>query len=164
MYEKLTDLKILSVAIKSLICLIKFFTKIINYDKNLCRFVFYSSLLPVFVIYNSGCGIVCEFFLTLHFQNTFFMEEYMLPCMNKTLFGIDCMGCGIQRAVVLLLQGKFVDAFYMYPAIYPLILFFIFIGLNFLHKAYSYHKHILTTGIITAVVMVVSYFYKVIFY
>jgi len=92
------------------------------------------------------------------------MEEYMLPCMNKTLFGMDCMGCGIQRAIVLLLEGKFVAAFYMYPAIYPLILFFVFIGLNFLHKSYSYHKYIITTGVITAIVMVISYFYKVIFY
>jgi len=88
----------------------------------------------------------------------------MLPCINKTIFGIDCMGCGIQRSVVLLLQGKFVDAFYMYPAIYPLILFFIFVGLNFFHKSYSYNKHIITTGVITTIVMIVSYFYKVIFY
>ncbi|MFA7446524.1 MAG: DUF2752 domain-containing protein, partial [Flavobacteriaceae bacterium] len=45
------------------------------------------------------------------------MEDYMLPCMNKKLFGIDCMGCGIQRSVALLLRGEFVEAFYMYPAI-----------------------------------------------
>lgn len=92
------------------------------------------------------------------------MEDYMLPCMNKKLFGIDCMGCGIQRSIALILEGKFVDAFYMYPAIYPLLLFFVFIGLNFIDKSRSYHKLILTTGIITAVVMVVSYFYKVLFY
>ncbi len=89
------------------------------------------------------------------------MEEYMLPCMNKKVFGIDCMGCGIQRSIALLIEGKFTDAFYMYPAIYPLLLFFVFIGLNFIDKSRSYHKVIIMLGILTAVTMMVSYFYKV---
>lgn len=92
------------------------------------------------------------------------MEEYMLPCINKKLFGIDCMGCGIQRSVALILEGKFADALYMYPAIYPLILFFVLIGLNFIDKSRSYHKAIITLGIVTAAIMVVSYFYKVLNY
>ena len=92
------------------------------------------------------------------------MEDYMLPCMNKKLFGIDCMGCGIQRSVALLLRGEFAEAFYMYPAIYPLIFFFLFIGLNFIDKSRSYHKIIIALGIVTAVVMVVSYFYKILNY
>ncbi|MDO4727950.1 MAG: DUF2752 domain-containing protein [Bacteroidota bacterium] len=92
------------------------------------------------------------------------MERYMLPCMNKKLFGIDCIGCGIQRAIALLFEGKFVDAFYMYPAIYPLVFFFVFVGLNFIDKSRSYHKIIITLGILTAVTMVVSYFYKIINY
>ncbi|MFA5557098.1 MAG: DUF2752 domain-containing protein [Flavobacteriaceae bacterium] len=92
------------------------------------------------------------------------MEEYMLPCMNRKLFGIDCMGCGIQRSIALIFEGKFADAFYMYPAIYPLMLFFVFVVLNFIDKSRSYHKLIITTGIITALAMVVSYFYKVIYY
>jgi hypothetical protein len=39
------------------------------------------------------------------------MEDYMIPCMNKTLFGVDCMGCGTQRALAFLLKGEFVEAF-----------------------------------------------------
>jgi uncharacterized membrane protein len=46
---------------------------------------------------------------------------YMLPCISKTLFGIECLGCGAQRALVLLCQGRFWEAFCMYPAIYPLL-------------------------------------------
>jgi len=40
----------------------------------------------------------------------------MLPCLNKKLFGVDCMGCGLQRAIALIFQGEFVAAFQMYPA------------------------------------------------
>lgn len=92
------------------------------------------------------------------------MEEYMLPCLSKKLFGIDCFGCGIQRAVVLLFQGEFEAAFYMYPAIYSMLLFFLFIGINFIDKSRNYHKIIMTLGVITAIMMVTSYFYKLLYY
>ena len=50
----------------------------------------------------------------------------MVPCMNKSIFGIDCMGCGTQRSLALLLDGEFIEAFKIFPAIYTLILFFTF--------------------------------------
>ncbi|OUD37926.1 DUF2752 domain-containing protein, partial [Flavobacterium psychrophilum] len=53
------------------------------------------------------------------------IEEFMIPCLSKTLFGVDCLGCGTQRALILVLKGKFTEAFYMFPAIYTTILFFI---------------------------------------
>ena len=49
------------------------------------------------------------------------MEDYMLPCLNKKLFGIDCPGCGAQRAISLLFQGDLIAAFEMYPAIFTII-------------------------------------------
>jgi len=49
-------------------------------------------------------------------------DRLMLPCLNKALFGIDCPGCGAQRAFIMVLQGDFKSAFYLYPAIYSLIL------------------------------------------
>lgn len=50
------------------------------------------------------------------------MEEFMLPCLNKQLFGMDCYGCGAQRSLSLLMKGEFVAAFHMFPAIYTIIL------------------------------------------
>lgn len=49
------------------------------------------------------------------------LQDYMLPCATKQILGFDCPGCGLQRSIVLLLQGDFLAAFYMYPAIYALI-------------------------------------------
>ncbi|MDO4880959.1 MAG: DUF2752 domain-containing protein [Capnocytophaga sp.] len=88
------------------------------------------------------------------------MEDYMLPCSNKALFGVECMGCGIQRSIALLLQGKFVEAFYMYPAIYPLILLLIIIFINFIDKKRKYHKILIILSIFTGITIIVSYFYK----
>ncbi|WP_298141715.1 DUF2752 domain-containing protein [Flavobacterium sp.] len=89
------------------------------------------------------------------------MEDYMLPCMNKKLFGVECMGCGTQRSIDLLLHGDFIGAFKMFPAIYTTLLFFIFVGLHFIDKNRNYHKAIIFLAIVNAIIMVVAYFYKV---
>ena len=88
------------------------------------------------------------------------MEEYMLPCMNKSLFGIECFGCGIQRALLLMIHGEFEKAFYMFPAVYTTILLFMFLGLHMMDKNRSYHKIVIFIAILNTIIMVVSYFYK----
>jgi len=84
----------------------------------------------------------------------------MIPCLSKKFFGIDCFGCGIQRAIVLLFKGEFKAAFYIYPAIYSMLFFGGFLALSFIDKSRNYHKIIVTFGVVTSLVMVVSYFYK----
>lgn len=51
----------------------------------------------------------------------------MLPCLNKEFLGVECPGCGMQRAVVLLWEGEFTAAFFMYPALYTLLALFGFL-------------------------------------
>lgn len=85
----------------------------------------------------------------------------MIPCMNKKIFGFDCPGCGIQRAFAMIFRGEFADAFFMFPAIYTTIVFFIFIGLNFLDKSRNYHKLIISFAIINALIIIVSYIHKI---
>lgn len=69
------------------------------------------------------------------------MEEYMLPCLSKQLLGIDCLGCGMQRATALLFRGEFVAAFKMYPAIYTLISLLFFLVVNIFIK-FKYSERI----------------------
>lgn len=91
------------------------------------------------------------------------MEEYMLPCMSKKLFGIECFGCGTQRAIVLLCKGEFVEAFKMYPPIYTLLLLFLFIFLHLIDKSRNYTRIVISLAILNLIVMVVSYFIKLYF-
>lgn len=62
------------------------------------------------------------------------MEEFLLPCFNKELFGLECYGCGGQRAMLLLLDGNFTGAFKMFPAIYPLAVLLVFVLINIFIK------------------------------
>lgn len=84
----------------------------------------------------------------------------MLPCLNKKFFGVDCLGCGLQRSIVLLIKGEFTDAFAMYPAIYPLVVLLLFLGFNFFvqFKNDSFIK--MSLIFITVATMIVSYLIK----
>lgn len=86
----------------------------------------------------------------------------MLPCLNKTLFGFECMGCGFQRSLLLIFQGNFIDAFQMYPAIYSLIALFIYIGLNIFFKFKNSNKVIGAIAVLTVATIITSYTIKII--
>ena len=90
-------------------------------------------------------------------------EEYMLPCLNKKLFGIDCMGCGMQRSLSLIFQGDFIGAFNMYPAIYTLILLLAFIVINYF-KDYKYGNKIIIILAIINVILIIGNFILKTFY
>ncbi|WP_415328464.1 DUF2752 domain-containing protein [Chryseobacterium sp. MMS23-Vi53] len=88
------------------------------------------------------------------------IEDFMLPCPIKKLFGIECFGCGTQRAIVMVFEGRFGDAFHMFPAVYTLLLFFATVFLNFVDKKRNYGNLLIVLAGLNAVIMVVSYFYK----
>lgn len=91
------------------------------------------------------------------------LEEYMLPCLNKKFFGLDCMGCGMQRSAVLLAKGEFVDAFNMYPAIYTLLLLFGIIAFN-TFKDFKYaSKIILILAVLNGIIIVSNFIIKTFF-
>ena len=81
------------------------------------------------------------------------IEDYMLPCLNKKMFGIDCPGCGIQRSLAHVIDGEFVPAFEMYPAIFTLILFGFMILLNIKFK-HKYIERIIRVLAITNVILI----------
>lgn len=84
----------------------------------------------------------------------------MIPCMHKAIFGMECMGCGTQRALLLLTKGEFLDAFYMYPPIYTMIPFFLSLALHFIDRKHNYSKLIIVLAIINALTMATSYLIK----
>ncbi|EDP70094.1 hypothetical protein FBALC1_11192 [Flavobacteriales bacterium ALC-1] len=88
------------------------------------------------------------------------LEDYMLPCMWKKTFNIECMGCGMQRSISFILKGEFVSAFYMYPAIYTLIAMFSFLLLHLKFQFKNGHKIILGLFILNISIIVISFLIK----
>lgn len=87
-------------------------------------------------------------------------QDWMLPCPTKKLFGIDCFGCGAQRAFVLVLEGRFLEAFQLFPAIYTTILFIILAIFGLFNKRRTFSIALVITGILNVLIMIFSYFYK----
>ena len=88
------------------------------------------------------------------------LEDYMLPCLNKKLLGFDCMGCGLQRSILLIYQGEFVSAFYMYPAVYTLIPLFLLIGINLFLKVKRLNKIINILAILSISIIIINFTLK----
>jgi hypothetical protein len=81
----------------------------------------------------------------------------MLPCLNKKLFGFDCMGCGIQRAISLFFQGEYIAAFKMYPAIYTLILLAIVLLISIFYKFKVLNKIINALAIASIIIIIINF-------
>lgn len=95
-----------------------------------------------------------SFFLPLN------VEDYMLPCFTKKLFGFDCLGCGLQRAVAFLLQGEFLAAWEMYPAIFAIIpLFGVLTANQFFQLKYA-NKIIIVLMIASVGLILTNYILK----
>ena len=88
------------------------------------------------------------------------LEDYMLPCINKKYLGFECMGCGLQRSVALLINGQFVDAFLMYPAVYTLIALFGFLIVNHFKTFKFGNKIIIILALLNVVTIICSYLLK----
>jgi len=88
------------------------------------------------------------------------MEDYMLPCMFKQTFGFDCMGCGLQRALYLLVQGDFYGAFVLYPPVYTLLLL-LGITVRFALKPTQKNgRQVLFTALLNVIVILGAYCIK----
>ena len=89
------------------------------------------------------------------------LDDFMLPCLNKTLFGIDCLGCGIQRSISLIFQGQFVAAYKMYPAIFTLFILAVFLIFNLFIKFKYDYKIKMGLIILNVIIVVISYLFKI---
>jgi len=88
------------------------------------------------------------------------LEDYMLPCLNKQLLGVDCPGCGMQRSLDLLLHGQFLAAFQMYPAIYTILPLFALIIGNKIFNLKVDNRLITGLGIATVALILINYIFK----
>jgi hypothetical protein len=89
------------------------------------------------------------------------LQNHLLPCPFKYITGIDCPGCGFQRAVVALLQGDLHKSLSLYPAAIPLMLFFAY-GLADKYFKLDTSKNLIkkTFYVITGSIIFISYVVK----
>lgn len=84
----------------------------------------------------------------------------MLPCMFKQTFGFDCMGCGLQRALHLLVQGDFYGAFAFYPPVYTLLLLIGITARFGLKPTQKNGRQVLVVALLNVIVILGAYLIK----
>jgi len=77
--------------------------------------------------------------------------------------GVECMGCGLQRALALIFQGEFTAAFNMYPAVYSLVALFIIIAINAFKNFKNANKIILILFILNVIIITSAFIIKTFF-
>lgn len=91
-----------------------------------------------------------------------YIEDHLLSCQWKDTLGVECLGCGLQRSFVHLIKGEFMEAFYVYPAIYSLIGMLIYFGLHAKFNFFNGDLILKWLLIINVLVILGGYFYKII--
>lgn len=88
------------------------------------------------------------------------LEDHLLACPYKSLLGVDCPGCGFQRAFVELLKGNFMDSLFLYPALLPILFLLVYVILHLKFKFKNGAAVVKYTFIICAGIVTINYFSK----
>ena len=87
-------------------------------------------------------------------------ESDMLPCLSKQVLGMECPGCGLQRAVALLLQGQVWESFLMYPGLFPMLFFFAFAAADRFLQIRKGSQITSILGILTVGIILINFLIK----
>lgn len=86
----------------------------------------------------------------------------MYNCSWKEQFGVDCLTCGFQRSVELLIQGDVVGSFKMFPPTIPFLICVLFVIVHIFKKFKNGHKIIIGLFSLTSGLIVINYLVKLI--
>ena len=92
----------------------------------------------------------------------FWLENHQQKCPIKENLGFDCLGCGAQRAFILLLKGEFVKSILVYPGLIPIMVLIIIFVLQISFKSNKLYIILKIWFIFTALLILTSYFIKII--
>jgi len=89
-----------------------------------------------------------------------FLQNYMMTCWFVKHFGIECPGCGMQRSLILLLQGNFIESIKMFPALIPMLFMLSFLPFHMYFNFKIGPKVLLWSFIVSAFLMLINYSIK----
>ena len=91
---------------------------------------------------------------------TEWLKDHMISCPLKSATGIDCPGCGLQRAVIKLLEGDLEGSIQMHPAAIPMLFMIIFLMIH-LKVDFKHGARILTVVFVfSTIITFVNYIRK----
>lgn len=90
------------------------------------------------------------------------LEAHELSCFFIKTFGIECPGCGTQRAFIFLLKGDLVRSFQIYPPLLPLLSLMLFLALHLIFKFKNGGVLLKYVFLVTAFSVLLNFIYRLI--
>lgn len=88
------------------------------------------------------------------------LEHHLFPCFFKSYLGIDCPGCGSQRAFIALIKGNVIQSLQFHAALIPFLLTCILLIIQLIVKHKNGGKYVMWLFIFTSVITTIQYIVK----
>lgn len=88
------------------------------------------------------------------------LEHHLLPCPTKYFFGMECPGCGMQRAIIELLRGNLVESIKLYPPLIPMLLMLVVLVINLKVNSAVWQKVLKYFFIANVAIILINYIFK----
>ena len=88
------------------------------------------------------------------------LEKRQLPCFYRSILGIECPGCGMQRAFIALLRGDLIGSIQLYPALIPTIAMLVLLVVHVFYHLKNGAMMLMWLFVFNSVIIVISYVYK----
>ncbi|MFN5249544.1 MAG: DUF2752 domain-containing protein [Bacteroidia bacterium] len=86
--------------------------------------------------------------------------SYFITCPSKKHLGLECPGCGMQRAYFSIYKGKIRESFEYNPGAFPFLFLILFTALHLKFKFKRGHRLIVIGFILTALTMWIAFILK----
>ncbi|MBU8891617.1 MAG: DUF2752 domain-containing protein [Bacteroidales bacterium] len=90
----------------------------------------------------------------------FWLESHQQACFYKKYLGVECPGCGMQRAFIELLKGNWWESIILFPALLPTISLISYLILHLIFKFRNGANILKILFIVNTSMVVLSYIYK----
>ncbi len=88
------------------------------------------------------------------------LEHHLLPCPTKYFFGVECPGCGMQRAIIELLRGNLVESIKLYPPLIPMLLMLVVLVINLKVNSAVWQKVLKYFFVANVAIILINYIFK----
>jgi len=88
------------------------------------------------------------------------LEHHLLPCPTKYFFGMECPGCGMQRAIIELLRGNLVESIKLYPPLIPMLLMLVVLVINLKVNSAVWQKVLKYFFVANVAIILINYIFK----
>lgn len=99
--------------------------------------------------------------MSTYFEAVDWLGDHLLTCPFKSMTGIDCPGCGMQRSIIKLLEGDIVQSVSFHPAGASTLLMIVLLAL---HAKFDFKygaKALTILFILNIGLIIVNYIYKI---